>query len=577
MTAPVSAKPLAHRRFPVTLLAGIRPIDRVQVPSDILAGVTLAAVAIPAVMGYTKIAGTPVYTGLYTILIPTALFALFGSSRHLVVQADSATAAIMAAGLVGIATQGTPEYMGYAGILALLAGLFVLLARIIRLGFLADFLSRTVLIGFLTGVGFQVAIDQISGILGITGAQGTAIQKLIYDIQHIRETNIPTLILSLIVIGVVLGFRRVNRRIPGPLIAVVGAILVNSVFNLASYGISVLGPVPAGLPPIGIPSAPMDLAMLEQLAGIAFSMFIVILAQSAATSRAYATRHKETFDENTDLVGLSLANFGAGLSGAFVVNGSPTQTSVAENAGSRSQLAQLTNAAIVAVVLLFLTGPLAYLPNAVLAGIVFLVGIGLIDRKGMARIRRERPVEFWIAVVTAIIVVFVGVEEGILLAIVLSLLAHTRHGYRSRNVVVVQQEDHYKTVPLDHAQQILPGLVIYRFHHGMYYANSEQLAQEIREMATIGSVPVRWLCVDMAAVDDVDFTAAAVLREAIADLRKAGVRVVVATVGDEVLQELRVSGLLDALDPDAVYSDILSLREAYIASSSARSAASTEG
>ena len=571
-----AAPPNPARRLPI--LSGILPFNRAQVPSDILAGVTLAAVAIPAVMGYTKIAGMPVYTGLYTILIPTALFALFGASRHLVVQADSATAAIMAAGLVGIAAQGTPEYLGYAGILALLAGLFVLLARIIRLGFLADFLSRTVLIGFLTGVGFQVAIDQLSGILGISGAQGTAIQKLIFDIQHISETNVPTLILSLAVIGVVIGVRRVNRRIPGPLIAVVGAIILSSVVDLSGYGITLLGPVPAGLPPIGIPSAPVNIDILQQLATIAFSMFIVILAQSAATSRAYATRHKESFDENTDLVGLSLANFGAGFSGAFVVNGSPTQTSVAENAGSRSQIAQLTTSAIVAFVLLFLTGPLALLPNAVLAGIVFLVGVGLIDRKGMARIRQERRNEFWIAVTTAVIVVFIGVEQGILVAIVLSLLDHTRRGYRARNVAIVEATNgRFVPVHLDAAQQIRPGLVIYRFHHSMYYANSEQLGQELRQMAALGPVPVRCLCLDMTAVGDVDFTAAEVLRDAISDLGKTGIRMVMASTDGRVRRELGVSGILDALGPSAVFPDLPAVLADYVVSSSSRSAASTEG
>jgi sulfate permease, SulP family len=168
------------------ILQGILPIVGSQIPTEIIAGITLAALAIPEVMGYTKIAGTPVVTGLYTILIPMALFALFGSSRHLVVGADSATAAIMAAGLAGIATQGSPEYMAYAGVLAILAGLFLIIARVIKLGFLADFLSRTVLIGFLTGVGVQVAIGQISGVLGIPGGGSTTLEKLVHDIQNLN-------------------------------------------------------------------------------------------------------------------------------------------------------------------------------------------------------------------------------------------------------------------------------------------------------------------------------------------------------------------------------------------------------
>ena len=278
-------------------------------------------------MGYTKIAGMPVITGLYTILIPLALFALFGSSRHLVVGADSATAAIMAAGLAGLAATGSPEYVAYAGILALMAAALLILARLIKLGFLADFLSRTVLIGFLTGVGIQVAIGQISGMLGIPGGGAGPIQQLITDFQQLPQTNIYTLAVSIGVIATILICKRINKRIPGGLIAVIGAILISYFFNLSAYGVALLGPVPSGLPTLGFPTGEtMNPAIFGQLLGVAISMFIVILAQSAATSRAYATRYNDKFSENVDLVGLGLANIGAGLSGTFVCNGSPTKT-----------------------------------------------------------------------------------------------------------------------------------------------------------------------------------------------------------------------------------------------------------
>jgi SulP family sulfate permease len=286
-----------------SFMGGILPIDRSRVSIDIVAGITLAALAIPEVMGYTKIAGMPVVTGLYTILIPTALFALFGSSRHLVVGADSATAAIMAAGLAGLAATGSPEYIAYAGILALMAALFLILARLIKLGFLADFLSRTVLIGFLTGVGIQVAIGQISGMLGIPGGGSGPVQKLITDVQQLPQTNIYTLAVSISVLAIIVGGRMISKKIPGALIAVIGAIVVSYVVNLAAYGVAVLGTVPGGLPKIGLPTgATMSPSIAGQLLGVAFSIFIVILAQSAATSRAYATRYSETFSENVDLV-----------------------------------------------------------------------------------------------------------------------------------------------------------------------------------------------------------------------------------------------------------------------------------
>jgi sulfate permease, SulP family len=536
---------------------------RAHVPLDILAGITLAAIAIPEVMGYTKIAGTPPVTGLYTMLLPLALFALFGSSRHLVVGADSATAAIMAAGLAGLAATGSPQYMAYAEVLALLAGTFLIAARLIRLGFLADFLSRTVLIGFLTGVGIQVAVGQIAGMLGIPGGGSGTVQQLVADFQQLDQTNLYTLGISIATLAIVVGARRVNKKIPGALIAVLGGILLGYAVNPSAYGVAVLGTVPAGLPQLGLPNADLNWDVLQQLLAIAFAMFIVILAQSAATSRAYATRYGERFSENVDLVGLSAANIGAALSGTFVVNGSPTKTQIVDSAGSRSQLAQLTTCAIVLLVLLFLTGPLSYMPNAVLSAVVFLIGIELIDVRGMRRILAERPVEFWVALITAASVVFIGVEQGILLAMVLSLLAHTRHGYKAKNIVIEAKGGHFYAVPLDKAVETLPGLVIYRFNHSMYYANSDQLSQEIRELAGLGPAPVAWFCIDLLAVDDVDFSAAAALRETCAELTERHVRPVFSDANDHVRHELDVSGVTDLIGQDAYYLDLRSVLENY--------------
>ena len=418
-------------------LQGLLPLDPRQVPGDVIAGITMAALAIPEVMGYTHIAGMPLVTGLYTILIPMALFAVFGSSRHLVVGADSATAAIMAAGLSSLVATASPQYVAYAGMLALLTAVILILARLIRLGFLADFLSRTVLIGFLTGVGIQVAIGEVSGILGIPAKGAGTVQKLIADFQQLYQVNIYSLILSVAVIAIILGARRINRRIPGSLIAILGTILISYFFNLSTRGITVLGSAPRGLPTLGFPNVPLTITTFSQLLPISLSMFVVILAQSAATSRAYAIRYGEKLSQNTDLVGLGLANIGAGLSGTFVVNGSPTKTQIVDSAGGRSQLAQLTTVVIVLLVLLFLTGPLAYLPNAVLSSVVFLIGVELIDLKGMLQIKKERSYEFWVALITASAVVFVGVEQGILLAVLLSLFIHTRHGYKPTNSLLM--------------------------------------------------------------------------------------------------------------------------------------------
>jgi high affinity sulfate transporter 1 len=538
--------------FRLPILQGVLPIRGAQVPAEIIAGITLAALAVPEVMGYTKISGTPVITGLYTILIPMALFAFFGSSRHLVVGADSATAAILAAGLVGLAATGSTEYVALAAVLAFMAAGFLILARIIGLGFMADFLSRTVLIGFLAGVGIQVALGEISGMLGLKGGGHGTLQKIWNDLQQIEQVNFYALAIALSVLVVIFGLKKVSKKIPGALIAVIGAIVAGWALDLKAH-LHVLGAIPSGLPQIGLPEVKWSWELIGKLVPTAFAMFVVILAQSAATSRAYAARYNERFSENTDLIGLGLANIGAGLSGTFVVNGSPTKTQMVDSAGGRTQLSLLVTTVIVLLVLLFFTAPLAYMPEAVLSAVVFLIGVDLIDIRGMRSIFSQRRSEFWVALVTTLMVVLVGVEQGIILAIVLSLIDHTRRGYRPKNAVLVPAESGvWHAQPMATKAQAVPGLLIYRFTHSMYYANSQQLSEEILDLVSSAEPPLRWFCIDASAVDDVDYSAAETLRSNYGILKEKGIRLVVAQVLDDVKEESRYE-LRELFGEDASY------------------------
>ena len=534
------------------MLRGLLPIDRSRVPSDVLAGVTLAALGIPEVLGYAKIAGMPVVTGLYTLLLPMAVFVIFGSSRHLVVGADSATAAILAAALTGLAVAGSPQYVRLAGLAALLAGALLLLARLAQLGFLANFLSRTVLVGFLTGVGIQVAAGQLPDMLGVTATGKNTLTKLwdiVSALPHLRRSDLAV---SIGVIVIVLAARRITRKIPGPLIAVVTAISVSRAVDLASHGVAVLGAVPRGLPHLGLPALGWHDA--AALGGTAASMFVVILAQSAATSRAYAGKYEETsFSEDTDLVGLGAANVAAAFSGTFVVNGSPTKTQMVDSAGGRSQLAQLTTSVVVLIVLLVLTGPLAYLPDAALAAIVFLIAIELIDIKGMRRILACRRYEFAIALLATVAVVVLGVEDGIVLAVVASIIDHLRHSYNPRNSVLVKSPaGHWQPVPVLPGARTEEGLVIYRFGTNLYYANASRLIDDVTALADHGG-PLRWLVLDGAAIGDVDYTAAAVLTSVIEHLRKRDARFAVSAVLGPVREQLDRYGISATLGPGAYY------------------------
>jgi sulfate permease, SulP family len=533
------------------VMRGVLPIERSRVPADVLAGITLAALGIPEVLGYAKIAGMPVVTGLYTMLLPMAVYAVLGSSRHLVVAADSATAAILAAALTGLAVAGSEQYVRLAGLVALLVGAMLLLARLARLGFLANFLSRTVLVGFLTGVGIQVAAGQLPDMLGITAAGKQPLVRLLDTVRAFPGTHWADLAVSIGVILVVLAARKITRRVPGPLIAVIIAIGVSRAADLASRGVAVVGHVPRGLPSLGLPALGWHDA--TALLGTAASMFVVILAQSAATSRAYAAKYQEEFSEDTDLVGLGAANAAAALSGTFVVNGSPTKAQMVDSAGGRSQLASLTTTAVVLIVLLLLTGPLAYLPNAALAAVVFLIAVELIDVSGMRRILAARPGEFAVALLTTVAVVALGVEYGIVLAVVASIVDHLRHSYSPRNSVLVKSPaGHWQPAPDLPGARTEEGLVIYRFGTSLYYANASRLLDDITALVGHGG-PLRWLVFDCAAIGDIDYTASAVLTRVIENVHRRHIRFVFSTVLGPVRRQLDRYGISTVLGPGAYY------------------------
>ena len=523
------------------MLQGMLPIERSRVPAEMLAGLTLAALGIPAVLGYAKIAGMPLVTGLYTMLLPMAAYAVLGSSRHLVVAADSATAVILAAALTGLAVTGSARYVQLAGLAALLTGAMLLLARLARLSFLADFLSRTVLVGFLTGVGIQVAVAQLPDMLGVKAAGEQTLGKLVDTVRVLPHVDWADVAVSVAVIAVVVVVRWLNLRIPGLLIAVIAAIGVSWAAKLASHGVDVVGPVPRGLPRLGLP--PLGWHDATALLGAAMAMFVVILAQSAATSRAYAAKYEEPFSEATDLAGLAAANAAAAFTGTFVVNGSPTKTQITDSAGGRSQLSQLTAASVVLIILVLFTRPLAYLPVAALAAVVFLIAVELIDLAGMRRILAVRKHEFVVALLTAAAVVGLGVEYGIILAIVASMVDHLRHSYSPFNSILVKSpEGHWRAVPVGPGARTADGLVVYRFGTSLYYANAARLAQDIAMLAGHGT-PLRWLVLDFAAIGDIDYTASTVLAKAAEHLHQRHVRFVASSVLAPVHHQLDRYGI----------------------------------
>ncbi len=438
-----------------------------------------------------------------------------------------------------------------ASLAALITAGLLLLARLARLGFLADFISRTVLIGFLTGVGIQVALGQLGGMLGVAtpdvedGFLSDTVLKAWDTLGEIPDASLTTVAVSIGVIATLLVFGRWFKAIPGGLVAVVGAIAISWGFDLESHGVAVLGSVPSGLPSIGLPSG-VGWSDVVPLLGTSVSMVLVILAQSAATSRAYAIKYQERFVENNDLVGLSVANLAAGFSGTFPVNGSPTKTEMADEASSKTQVAMIAMAVTVAIVLLFLTKPLQYMPNAVLSAVVFLIGVKLVKLTEMAEIRRLRVDEFVIATITAVVVVTIGVEQGIILAIVLSLLEHVRRHYDAPDAVVqLTEQDGLVEIPVAPGARTEPGLVVYRFGVGLFYANTAKFSADVLSLVDVPEPP-RWLVLLADAMDDVDFTGGKTLLELAEHVADRNIVFCIAA-GQRVLPELERFGVVDAI------------------------------
>ncbi|WP_296707287.1 SulP family inorganic anion transporter [Rhodoblastus sp.] len=534
------------------ILQGLLPLKPREALKDALAGLTLASMNVPQVLGYTRIAGTPVVTGLYTVLLPLVGFALFGSSRHLVVAADSATAAIFSSSLSRVAPVASEKYMALVGMLTLLTAALLLLARIFKLGFLADFLSRTALVGFLTGVGVQVGVAMLPDMLGVGADSHRTLGQLWEVLRGLPNLHAFDLALSAVVVAAILFGRRFAPHFPMSMVLVVGMIAASAFFDFAGRGIAVIGPVPGGLPSLRWPDVSWSETLL--LLPVAASCFVMIIAQSAATSRVYALRHNERVDENADILGLAAANAGAALTGAFVVNGSPTQTAMADNAGARSQFAQLVFAGLVVVVLIALTGPLQYLPHCVLAGVVFTIAVGMVDVKGLMAIRRESASEFRLALFTAAAVPCIGVEPGILLAIALSLVGHVRHSYRPHIAMLAPNgEGRWEPRDAQPGIETAPGLIVFRFGADLFYANADRFADTARDLIAKAPSPVRHFVIDAAALTDIDFSAARTFRDLLGELRDKQIEVVLGRVSANLRADLEQHALVEALGAEKIF------------------------
>jgi MFS superfamily sulfate permease-like transporter len=398
--------------------------------------------------------------------------------------------------------------------------------------------------------------------LGLPIHSNKSLEQLATVISKSSLIHWPTVALSLAVLAFIFGMKRLAPKLPGSLIAVLGSIALSAAASLGNHGIEVIGPVAGGLPNFSLPPVSWD--DVNALMPIAGACFVMILAQSSVTARAYATKHQQTLDENRDLLGLSTANIAAGLTGTFVVNGSPTQTAMVDACGGRSQVVHLSTAATVAFVLILLTGPLKFLPLCVLGAIVFVVATGLVDIAGMRNLWKFSRREFYLALMTAASVVFIGVEQGICLALVLSILQHLQHSYRPHTAVIVYDPvEHWQMGPATAGVMLEPGMIMYWFGADLYYANATFFVTEVRRLVTESPTKVRWLVVDVSAITAIDFSASRALIELQQDLSHHGVVLALTRMNASLQANLKTEGVTDVIGEENIFQSRKHCMKAY--------------
>ena len=423
-----------------------------------------------------------------------------------------------------------------------------------KLGFLGDFLSASVLIGFLSGIGINVALNQIPDIIGVEKGNGHWIEKQWAWMSQLDLISALTIAYGVGTIAILVAFKLLIPKVPGAIVAVVGLLTGATLTNAEAHGVEVVGPIDGGLPAIGLPGGIL-LAEVLAIASTALSCSFIVIAQSAATSRSFAMKHGDRSGVNRDILGLAGANIAAGLSGTFVVNGSPTKTQILDTAKGRSQVANLVVVILTLVVLLFLTDLLEELPIAVLAGVVLVVGIGLIDFAGLRRVARSNRGEFIIAIITTVTVVIGGVIAGITVAIALSLLSVIASQYRTPAFILQTTDQGYEFLDAPGVQS-RPGLIIYRFNSELFFANAVGFTEHLEQAVDAAPDPVHWVILDCAGIPDVDYSAGEPLVALIGWLHSRQVHVALARPEPALLAALDKFDLLAKIDPAHIYTDL---------------------
>ena len=520
--------------------------------ADLVAGITLLVIAVPEQLATSRLAGMPPITGFYAFVAGTVLFALLGSNPQMSVGADSTIATLFAVGVAGLAAAGSSHYIELVSILAVMVGVIVMLVSILRLGWIAEFLSTPIITGFLSGVAVIIIAHQLPDFLGLPPTPGTNEHRIAYSISHLGSANGWTVVIGVGVLLVMIVCERIDRRIPGALIALVGSVALVSALDLQSHGVAVLGTIHTGAPRFGLTG--LSWSALDSLAPLAAVVALVVIIQTAATTRAFAEQGGYDADAGRDFLGVGAGSVVSGLVGSFPVDASPPRTGAVATAGGRTQAGPL-GAAVVVLLLIPVAGVLKDVPLATLAAILIFIALKLFRWRDLLAIARFDVFEFALAAVTLLAVVVIGIEQGIVVAVGLAILDRIRLTARPQLHVLGRIPGTTSWTPTMAAPEAtqVPGVLVVLFATPLWYANASHFREMVDAELARADAPIRVLVLDTVGMSDLDFTGSRVLARVLDRCARDDIEVGFARAGEHVQQSLRRSGLMDRIGEDHLF------------------------
>lgn len=490
---------------------------------DLVAGLSIAAVALPIGIAYAQLAGFPPVVGIYSCILPVVAYAIFGSSRQLVVNPDAAACSIVAATVAPLAAGDAARYLELSIVLTVFTGVLCIAGGIVGFGVIANFLSRPILTGYLNGIALTIIAGQLGPLFGFASAGGGFFRTVWHTVSRLNETQAITLILGGSMLFLLLLMKRFLPRLPGPLIAAAIACVAVYIFQLATKGVAIVGSVPPGFQAPLIPR--VSSAEVWPLVGGACGIALVSFCSMMTTARGFAAKNGYRINVNQDMFALGVSDVASAFNRGFVVSGADSRTAVADSAGGKTQVASLVAAAVMAAVLLFLTKPLGYVPMAALAAILISSAIGLFDFTSLRDYYRLSKPEFRHSLIAMIGVMTLGVLQGVLVAVGLALLKLLRQASRPRDAVLglVEGDGEAYCATAEEGGQIVPGLIIYRFESSLVFFNSDYFSDRVRALIRAADTRPRYFLFDAEAVSFLDVSGAYVLDDLRAELAAQGI------------------------------------------------------